>query len=430
MRVLHINPRYYPYIGGSELYCQEIAERLVQDGHQVTVFTTNAWDLEYFWDPAKKHLDAGHARHHGVEVHRFAVGHLFSSRWSYGAIRLIMVVLASLPVDTTPLLLRLCRFLPSIPGLYRRLAEEPAADYDLVHVANIPFDSMVYAAYRFARRVGIPFAITPFVHLGEAEDKAVRRYYTMPHHMKMMRSSDQVIVQTDLERDHLASLGLPAQKMRKVGVGINAEQLLGGSGARFRDKYGLHAPIVFYIGTQAYDKGTVHLIEAMMSLWQQGCEANLVLAGPAMSAFRSHYESLPAWVKERCQLLGFVSEEDKRDLLDAGDVFVMPSRTDSFGIVYLEAWLYKKPVIGALAGGVPEVIHDNEDGYLVPFGDVNRLVEVIGTLLSDRTLARQFGARGYQEAMTHTWDRKYAAIKAIYEDLVSTGRNRAQQESQ
>jgi len=46
MKVLHVNPRYYPYIGGSELYCQELSERLVQDGHQVTVFTTDAWDLE------------------------------------------------------------------------------------------------------------------------------------------------------------------------------------------------------------------------------------------------------------------------------------------------------------------------------------------------------------------------------------------------
>ena len=107
---------------------------------------------------------------------------------------------------------------------------------------------------------------------------------------------------------------------------------------------------------------------------------------------------LPAWVNERCHILGFVSEEEKRDLLDAGDVFVMPSRTDSFGIVYLEAWLYKNPVIGALAGGVPEIIHDSEDGYLVPFGDVDRLAEAIGTLLSDRTQAQQFGARGYQKA--------------------------------
>jgi len=382
--------------------------------------SSNAWDLEYFWNPAKTHIAAGTAYHNGVEIVRFAVQHLLSCRFSYGAIRYIMSLLASLPVNTRPLLFRLCPWLPWVPGLYRRFAEEAAEAYDIVHVINIPFDSMVYAAYRFARHSGIPFIITPFVHLGEPHDAAVRRYYTMPHHVTMMRNSDRIIVQTDLERDYLASLGIAVERMHKVGVGISPEHLMGGSSSRFRNKYRLHAPIVFYIGAQAYDKGTVHLIEAMMHLWEQDCQAELVLAGPVMSSFESYFQALPERARARCHLLGYISEEDKRDLLSAGDVFAMPSRTDSFGIVYLEAWLYKKPVVGALAGGVPEVISDNEDGYLVPFGDARRLAEAIGTLLADRTKAQRFGERGYQKAITlHTWDRKYAAIRAIYEDLVA-----------
>jgi glycosyltransferase involved in cell wall biosynthesis len=427
MKILHITPRYYPYIDGTVLYCQELSERLARDGHRVTVFTTDAWDHEYFWDPAKEHLHAGDARHNGVEIHRFAVRHLLSNRRSFGVIRYIMRLLSSFPADTSALLFRLCPLVPRVPGLYQRLSENSPGTWHMIHATNINFDSMIYAAYQSARRTGAAFLITPFVHLGEPQDETVRQYYTMPHQLRLMLHSDGIIVQTDLEGDYLSSLGIPAEKMHKVGVGINPEGLIGGAGARFRDKYGLHAPIVFYIGALAYDKGTVHVIQAMMRLWQQRCQAQLVLAGPEMSAFRSYYESLPAWASERIHLLGFISEEDKRDLLDAGDIFVMPSRTDSFGIVYLEAWLYKKPVIGALAGGVPEVIDDNKDGYVVPFGDVDRLAEAIGTLLSDRTLAQQFGARGHQKAISHTWDRKYAAIKAIYQDLAFTGHNGPQQ---
>jgi glycosyltransferase involved in cell wall biosynthesis len=108
----------------------------------------------------------------------------------------------------------------------------------------------------------------------------------------------------------------------------------------------------------------------------------------------------------------------KKDLLDAGDVFVMPSRTDSFGIVYLESWLYKKPVIGALAGGVPDVISHGEDGYLVPFGDMARLADCIATLLTDRELARRFGEAGYRKVLTeHTWDKKYGLISQVYRQL-------------
>ena len=420
MRVLHVSPRYYPFIGGSELYCQQISERLVRDGHQVSVFTTDAWDLEYFWDPAKKHLATGTEVHNGVEVRRFAVRHVLANRFSFAGIRLAMRWLAALPVDTRSLLFRLCRWQPWVPELYRELTSGAPGSYDLVHVTNMPFDALVYGAYLFARRNGIPLVITPFLHLGEPADETVRRYYTMPHQMTMLRESQRVLVQTDLERNYLLSRGLSEERVQKVGVGIDPAELDGGLGERFRSKYQVlvDAPIVFTIGAQAYDKGSVHLVEAMRRLWEQGCDAHLVLAGPVMGDFETYFRSLPEPVRARCHLLGFISEEDKRDLLDAGDVFAMPSRTDSFGIVYLEAWWYHKPVIGARAGGVPDVIDDGRDGYLVPFGDVARLAEAIGALLADRAKARKFGESGHQKvARQYTWESKYASIKAIYQDL-------------
>ena len=137
-----------------------------------------------------------------------------------------------------------------------------------------------------------------------------------------------------------------------------------------------------------------------------------------MPRFLRYFEALPDEVRTKCHLLGFISDEDKSDLLDAGDVFVMPSRTDSFGIVYLESWLYKKPVIGALAGGVPEVISHGQDGYLVPFGDVARLADCIASLLMDQELAQRLGEAGYRKVlMEHTWDKKYNMISQVYWQL-------------
>jgi len=419
MKVLHISPRYYPYNGGAERYCQEMSERLARDGHQIVVFTTNAWDLEFFWNPARKHISTGTAQHNGVEIWRFPVRHPLSSKYSYAAIRYVMQRLSSLPWHTQSLLFRLCQWLPWVPDLPRALAQE-TRDFDLVHVVSISFDSLAYAAYRFAKWRGIQLVITPFVHLGEPQDDTVRRYYTMPHQLAMIRDSDAIIVQTQLEQDFLLARGVSVERVHIVGPGINPQELIGGNSARFRAKYHLDGPLVFSIGAQAYDKGSVQLVEAMTKLWNQGCPASLVLAGPVISEFRHFYDAQPQWVRERCRLLGYISEKEKRDLLAAGDVFAMPSRTDSFGIVYLEAWLYKKPVVGALAGGVPDVISDNEDGYLVPFGDAERLAEVLHRLLADPAQAQRLGARGYEKAVTqHSWSRKYAAIQAIYEHLTS-----------
>ena len=82
----------------------------------------------------------------------------------------------------------------------------------------------------------------------------------------------------------------------------------------------------------------------------------------------------------------------------------MPSRTDSFGIVYLEAWLNGVPVIGARAGGVPEVITDGVDGYLVDFGDVAALANRIELLLRRPEAARALGEAGRRKVLAeHKW---------------------------
>jgi glycosyltransferase involved in cell wall biosynthesis len=212
--------------------------------------------------------------------------------------------------------------------------------------------------------------------------------------------------------------------MERVGVGVNPYDVVGGNGERFRRKYGIEGPLVYYIGAAAYDKGTVHTIEAIRRLWERGVEVTFVMAGSTMlDKFKEYYNELPDEVRQGCRWLGFISDEDKRDLQAAGDVFCMPSRTDSFGIVYLEAWLNGVPVIGAWAGGVPEVISDGVDGYLVEFGDVAALANRIELLLKRPDAAREMGEAGRRKVLAeHTWDHKIARIAGIYRECVGAGR--------
>ena len=439
MNLLHVIQRYYPYVGGSEQYFQEVSERFAHDGHRVRVFTTDAWDIEHFWSAGKRHIsisshpaggteggsrrdsriDGEYETHNGVEISRYPVRRLpLVSPLFYPVMRRAMAELSRFPASTG-LLMQLCRTTPLVPALARALRRDREA-VDLIHATNIPFDSLIYHSYRYAKRRGIPFVVTPFTHLGEPDDERVRKYYTMRHQLAMERAADAVIVATNLERDYLAGRGVDPQKMHRVGIGVNPEATLGGDGAAFRTKYGLgDHPIVFSMGVTAYDKGTVHLVEAMRQLWAQGSEAELVLAGATMTHFLNHVASIPERERGRMHVLGPISDVDKRGLFAAGDVFAMPSRTDSFGIVYLEAWLYGKPVIGANAGGVPEVINADHDGLLIRFGDVPALAAAIDRLLTDQPLAAAFGAAGRRKVLAGmTWDSVYQNMNAVYEQLV------------
>jgi glycosyltransferase involved in cell wall biosynthesis len=156
----------------------------------------------------------------------------------------------------------------------------------------------------------------------------------------------------------------------------------------------------------------------MESLWRGGDPSSLVLAGTDIEDFRRYYEKLPEKIRSKCLLLDFVSEEDKCDLLDACDLLVLPSRSDSFGIVFLEAWFYSKPVVGAKAGGIPGLVRDGTDGLLVPFGEVRELAISIKKLLQDQEYSRKLGQAGRDRVLSEfTWDKKYKIVKELYEEL-------------
>lgn len=419
MRLLHIIQRYHPYVGGSELYFQELSERLARAGHHVEVWTTDAWDLDYFWSRRARRISSPREVHNGVTIRRFPVRHVPFPPIYYRAWRRAMAELSDLPVRATPLLYKMCHFTPWVPALSRALDALPSGAFDLVHTANIPFEAMILAAAHYAERARIPHIITPFTHLGEPGERGVSRYYTMQHQLALERRAARVIAQTRLERDFLAGLGIAPSKIERVGVGVNPYEVVGGNGERFRRKYNVQGPIVYYIGAAAYDKGTEHTIEAIRRVWERGVDATFIMAGSTMlDKFKSYYEDLPQEVREKCRWLGFISDEDKRDLYAAGQVFCMPSRTDSFGIVYLEAWLNGAPVIGAWAGGVPEIISDGVDGYLVNFGDVPALANRIQLLLQRPDTAHDMGQAGSRKVLAeHTWDHKIARIAGIYHEV-------------
>jgi glycosyltransferase involved in cell wall biosynthesis len=93
------------------------------------------------------------------------------------------------------------------------------------------------------------------------------------------------------------------------------------------------------------------------------------------------------------------------------DVFAMPSRTDSFGIVFLEAWANAKPVVAAAAGGVPEVVEHEKTGLLIPFGDVDALAQVIQSLLDDPAMRKRLGQAGKARVTRgYTWNDRFATL--------------------
>jgi glycogen(starch) synthase len=421
MRILHIIQRYYPAPGGAEHHLGAISNYLAAAGHEVVVATTDALDFELFWEPSRRRITERQAIHKGVRIVRFPVRHLPLSQLAYPGIRRLLWLLSMVRPVPVGLMNRLAAYTPWVPGLWRWLAtcDEP---FDLVAGMTIVFEPLVAAGQALARRRSIPYACYPLTHLGAGPRPAadaLSRFYTMRHQIALVKASDLVIAQTPAEVSFYEEHGLAAERQIAVGPGVSPTDVLGGDGQRFRSQYSLSGPMVLVLGSLSHDKGTVHMVQAVRKLWAAGELVELVLVGAVMSEFNAYLRKLPAADRERIRLLGPVDDTVKRDALAAAAVLAMPSRTDSFGITFLEAWLYGIPVIGARTWGVMDVIEDGKDGILVPFGDVAGLSRAIRYLIGHPEEAAAMGERGRRKVYAqHTWERKCQVVSDAYRRLV------------
>ncbi len=399
----------------------ELSARLVADGHKLTVLTTDAFDHERLWNPHGRRLATPAEDLAGIRVLRFPLRYLPLAPYSYTVVRLALRLFSSSGLVPTNLLQRVARYAPWTPDLWHWL-ESTSESFDIIGGMMILHEPFLEAGLCLARRCRVPFVVYPLTHLGAGTrpgGDVVSRYYTMRHQMAVVRASDAVMAQTAVERDFYLAHGTSAERIVVAGPGVEPERVLGGDGERFRLKYALSGPIVAFLGAMTYDKGAVSLVQAGALA---GRRFDLVLAGSADEPFRRLVHNLPIEAARRVHLLGAISEDEKRDLLAACDVLAIPSRTDSFGITYLEAWLYRKPVIAARAWGMSDVIDDGRDGLLVPFGDASALAQALGWLLDHPMERAAMGLRGEQKVYArHTWELVYSKVRAVYGRLSGSG---------
>src|SRR5579884_3463114 len=221
MRVAHFVHRYPPALGGSEAYFARLSKYLTSAGAQVTVFTTTAIDLQAFWSRRGRCLPAGLTYEDGIEVRRY------QPRWRFRGRRYILKPLSLLPVRSWQRLT-----LPCNPMAWGMLADAGQADqpFDLVHATAFPYAWPIACGLRLARRLHLPFLLTPFLHLGDPDDPKdrTRRAYTTPALLSLIRAADGVFVQTPSEHEALRRYGIPAERLILLGMGVAEEECTGG----------------------------------------------------------------------------------------------------------------------------------------------------------------------------------------------------------
>ena len=161
------------------------------------------------------------------------------------------------------------------------------------------------------------------------------------------------------------------------------------------ERWGDRGPGLLFVGRLEPRKGIDVLLTALPRLFTAVPGLSVTVAGDDPSGHRERFAlTAPADVTARTRFLGRVDDRRLRALYAGADVFVAPSRYESFGLVLLEAMMFGVTVVASATGGMAEIVEDGESGLLVPPGDSEALAAALERVLTDPLFRRRLGDAG------------------------------------
>ncbi len=243
---------------------------------------------------------------------------------------------------------------------------------------------------------------------------------------EIAREADLLIASTEDESRDLVNLyAADPDRVFVVppGVDLTMFQPIDRAEARRKIGYG-PGRLLLFVGRLERLKGVDVAINALALLRDRNHDdvRLLILGEDSKEGDESEKERLKAvaaaaGVRDRVEFLGSVAHHELPYFYSAADVTVMPSYSESFGLVALEAQACGRPVVASNVSGLRSVVRDDVSGYLVENQDVAAYAERIGRLVDDPELAAQMGARGRLLAQRFSWTRTADRLELLFERL-------------
>ena len=232
--------------------------------------------------------------------------------------------------------------------------------------------------------------------------------------------TDRLVVLTEQEKnDHLHFHIAPENKFSEVHSGINLEGFSNLSVEPGAMKKRLGIPkgniVVGTTGRLTHVKGHGYLIEAAGKILDVRLDTTFVFLGDGelLNELKDMVTKLD--IEENVKFLGW--RDDVAEVMSVFDVFVLPSLNEGMGRVLVEAMALGKPIVASDVGGIPDLVVNGENGFLVPVGDVGALADAINRLIQKPGMRKKMGRCGKKIAVDYSADAMVQKIDRLYREL-------------
>lgn len=276
---------------------------------------------------------------------------------------------------------------------------------------------------------GIPYIVMthamdvtlPFSNEGSARKQKLVK--------KILKHASAVTTVSQFTKQHLVTLGVPESQIHIVSpcphitpetFPVTVDEVVA-----FDKEHQLDGKrVILSVGRLVERKGVDRVIEAMAMIKTQHPNALYVIAGNGQYAYELKKIVERLSLQKHVYFVGKLSDQELAKWYQRCDLFIMPSRqlsnrdVEGFGIVYLEANSFGKPVIGGKSGGVADAVTHEETGLLVDPNNVAEITAAIDRLLTDAPLATRLGNQGMQRVRAEfQWSQQARRLEQLISKL-------------
>jgi glycosyltransferase involved in cell wall biosynthesis len=377
MKIAHINMFYLPTFGGVEKVMQELAERQVKQGHEVHVFCCNS--DKYKKIPKKVEMI------NGVIVHRLPYWFRLSLSTHIWPSLLWALPKYDLDIVHTHVSGHLYVL---ITGLISKLK-----GFKHIHTTHCPWTD----AFR-------PWRLKPFLFLNDLIFNKIS-----------FKLIDKVVSITPWEVDTFLSKYTSKDKITVIPNGMDKILFKKITPNNYKKKLNIKDKLVLFFGRLNPTKGPEILAKVAIEITKERKDISFVWVGPDEGKAKE-VENLIEPYPNMHYLGSIQGKENIAEMYQAADVYCLPSYREGLPLTLFEAYASGLPVVASPCNGIPYELKENENGFLVPYGDKELLKKRILEVLDNKKLADKFSKNNIEKSKNYTWDKINERYLEVYKE--------------
>ena len=399
-KILNIVHCYSPSIGGTQWFVQNISEGLVKNNnYDITIFTTNLLKAPHRNN--NKIIKNKFEIINGVTIRRFSIIPL---HYFFKIINKIMYRLFNIKNKLNPYL----SLLNNGPISFKMIWSIIKGDYDIIFTSSINYTALLLGLMPNRYRKNKKFILHGAAHIDDYPNKELPLTI-----IKLIKQWDYYLANSKYEKDYIINKGFIKKNVIEIGCGVDIKKFTIKNSILSKAYNENNKLIVGYIGRVTESKNINLLLKSIPIIKSKYKDVLFLFAGAFEPILKNHIEK---YLKNDVITIDHFKEKDKPKIYNSIDIFVNPSKSESFGITFIEAWAAKKPVIGTNIGSINSLIKHNQNGFICDTDDLYDIADKILILLNDKNIRTTFGNNGYNFVnKNYSWDIITNKIKNIYD---------------